>query len=77
MIVRRTPGLVLMDREALSVWLHRPQGTIRRHCLPLACDVQTHRTLYDADACVEIHSRLGVGHRGPRNRRVLVSDNDP
>lgn len=47
-------GTILMDREDLSGWLHRPAATIRAKCRPIACDRRTRRALYDAEACQTI-----------------------
>ena len=44
-------GLILMDREDLSGWLHRPAATIRAKCRPIAMDIKTRRALYNAEAC--------------------------
>ncbi|TDD37877.1 hypothetical protein E1287_07420 [Actinomadura sp. KC06] len=45
-IVRRVPGGILADREALSVEHGRSQATIRARCTPVACDIGTRRALY-------------------------------
>jgi len=36
----------LVDRELLAAVLGLSVASIRRHCEPIACDVETHRVLY-------------------------------
>lgn len=51
-------GTLLMDREDLASWTHRPAATIRARCQPTACDIRTRRALYDAEGCQEALSHL-------------------
>lgn len=58
----------LVDYEALWVYSgHRPIATIRAHCEPVACDVQTRRLLYDVDRSLSV---LGlIARRAPHRRK--------
>ncbi len=61
-------AVVLVDYEAL--WVHvgrRPIPTIRAHCQPIACDLTTHRLLFDAaDSVLRLSTvRTRKPHRRP------------
>jgi hypothetical protein len=45
-IVRKVPGGVLADRQALATEYGRSAHTIRARCVPVASDVVTRRALY-------------------------------
>jgi hypothetical protein len=66
-IARYEADRILVDYEGM--WVHsgrRPIATIRRYCEPVACDVATHRLLFDADVSKE---RLAaVKRRAPHTR---------
>ncbi len=42
--------MITLDRQAVAVWLDRPERTIRQHCQVIGYDHQG-RALYDAEAC--------------------------
>lgn len=68
MITRFVAALVLVDYEAL--WVHvgqRAIPTIRAHCPAVACDLATHRLLYDAEDSVGRLARVKTRkpHRRP------------
>lgn len=44
--------MIALDRQAIAVWLDRPERTIREHCRIVGYDRQG-RALYDAEACAE------------------------
>jgi hypothetical protein len=44
-------GLMLGTRRAAAVLLHRHENMVRRHCRPVACDVDSRALLYDLDDC--------------------------
>ena len=51
MIVRLIgPEWTLMDQEAIAAWAGRSQSTVSRRCTPIACDTNTRRLLYHAEA---------------------------
>jgi hypothetical protein len=46
---RAAGGSILASRQAAAALLGRHVNTIRRYCVPIACDVGTRAHLYDID----------------------------
>lgn len=54
MMVRDLPdGTRWVDLELLAQWLKRSRHTVRLRCQPVACDINTRRTLYNAEEAAE------------------------
>ncbi len=53
-----------MDRQAVAVWLDRPERTIREHCRVIGYD-RKGRALYDAEACAEALKQVPTRRREP------------
>lgn len=49
---RLAGGLLLGGRAAAAAYAGRHVNTVRRRCVPVACDRATRALLYDLDACV-------------------------
>lgn len=47
--MRLAGDLLLGSRRVIAAYVHRHPDQVRRHCEPVACDVETHALLYDAD----------------------------
>lgn len=54
---RLSGELLLGGRGAVAAYTSRHVNTVRRYCVPVACDVSTRADLYDLDLCV---GQLGV-----------------
>lgn len=57
----QSDGSILADRRVLVSERVASDGTIRRHGVPIACDVRTRAVLYDLtqilDATAKVHRR--------------------
>ena len=70
MIVQRQPdGRILMDREALAVWLERPADGLPLRGRTVARDPETRAALYDAQAVADTAN--GPRRRGPRLAHLI------
>lgn len=54
--------MIALDRQAVAVWLERPERTIREHCRVIGYD-HAGRALYDAEACAEALANVPTRRR--------------
>jgi hypothetical protein len=77
-------NLVIGGRRAAAAFAHKPLITVRRYCVPIACDVNTRADLYDLQAVVGQLQAMSAGrccitdgHGDPCGSTVMTNSPQP